>query len=430
MRRGLKRAAPDVTDVLAHIAALESAHAEGRIDIGASERLQLLARAVAAAPPALKSVSSKWSQLPAEIVELVACGCVVRLRLVCRTWLAAIDGGRQQRERPFTGTLALTASTLNKVIFIDGALRQTSDSFDAVKPPQAIVVMPPKLPSAAKKTSNGTRYRWPVGVAASNGHLYVTQYRVCGLLEYTLNSDYAFSYRRMLSAPMQLDGAEGIVVGDRYAYVVSVSYGTVVCIDRETLRIVEKVDQQQSGLEDFIMWGMTQAVDGHLYICAHTRTPDEAEAYDSGNAGPTAENTGVVLRVKIDAEGTFDGGLHIFCGESILNVPHAISFCIHGSMLVTSCAGLHAFNSCGEHLFDVGVDMTCIGVEPGYLSAMVCSPCSPEIFAGFALFASSDYGRLLKIDACPCHGAGRLRSCHVVDATDNIGSYPNVLCAY
>ncbi len=40
MRR-LKRAAADVTDVLAHIAALEAAHAEGRIDVGAAERLQL-----------------------------------------------------------------------------------------------------------------------------------------------------------------------------------------------------------------------------------------------------------------------------------------------------------------------------------------------------------------------------------------------------
>ena len=429
MRR-LKRAAAHVTDVLAHIAALEAAHAEGRIDVGAAERLQLLAQAVTAAPPALRSLSSKWSQLPADTVELVARGCILRLRLVCRTWLAAIDGGRQQRERPFSGTLALTASTLNKVMFLDGALRQASDSFDAVKLPEAITAMPPKLPSAAKKTSKGTRYRWPVGVAASNGQLYVTQYRVCGLLEYTLNGDNALLYRRMLSAPMQLDGAEGVVVGDTYVYVVSVSYGTVLCIDRKTLRIVSKVGQQQSGLADLIMWGMTQAADGHLYVCAHTRTLEEAEAYDSGNAGPTAENTGVILRVKIDANGDFDGGLHIFCGESILNVPHAISFCIHGTMLVTSCAGLHAFNSRGEHLFDVGVDTTSVGVEPGYLSAMVCSPCSPEIFAGFALFASSDYGRVLKIDACPCRGEGRLRSCRVVDATDNIGSYPNVLCTY
>ncbi len=292
---------------------------------------------------------------------------------VCRAWRECCEYAR--RHGLFRRVYAVTSAGSNEVVFL------SSDGCVVSR----IKARPPSLAGERARAPN--MYPWPTCLAfGPRGELFVSQYRVRGLLEFAATGARAvYIYRRKLACSPALAAPEGVVVrragyeeeerglghaGSRgRLYVVSVEHATISRVDESSGRVVEQLQICPGGhsfADDgptgpfLVLWGMAEGpreklVEDHdgeprplqgrssssLFVASH-EVSEEEQWVDY--TVPTARDSGCVLRVPLNADGSFlragggpDGSWpYEYLLRGLLNRPSNVAFCAHGHMLVTS----------------------------------------------------------------------------------------------
>lgn len=215
----------------------------------------------------------------------------------CHAWRALCK--RLFADNCFAVRAFVTLAAENRVVVLDEQ-GQTLQSFEP---------MPPSRPR--RRHHGSTRghwrmckhlYRWPTCLALgpAPGSLYVSQYRVRGVLRYDTDpSGTVYRYTRVVASDQALESPEGIVANvDGSLFVVSAAYGTVNLISAQgtILRIwsCNAWTRDVGSTGTFrVPWGMCRGPDRALYIAVHTS--------DGGDyTEPTPRNTGDILRLELD----------------------------------------------------------------------------------------------------------------------------------
>eukprot|EP01043_Picozoa_sp_COSAG02_P065054 COSAG02_NODE_9697_length_2138_cov_2.323198_2_plen_524_part_00 len=222
----------------------------------------------------------------------------------CRSWRALCL--RLYSEKGFALRAFVTLAAENRVVVLDGH-GQTVQDFEP---------MPARCHSrrghhrAARGHWRACKhlYRWPTCLALGPepGSLYVSQYRVRGVLRYDTDpTGTTYHYTRVAASDKALESPEGIVANmDSSLFVVSAAHGTVnhVSAQGTLLRTwsCSAWTRDRGSTGTFrVPWGMCRGPDRALYVAVHTS--------DGGDyTEPTPRATGDILRLELDAE-DFDG---------------------------------------------------------------------------------------------------------------------------
>jgi hypothetical protein len=201
-----------------------------------------------------------------------------------------------------------------------------------------------------------TAYCWPTCTTIGpNGNLFVSQYKVQGILEFKRSRE-GFAYRRIFASGTSFSSPEGVVIAHNSVYVVSVENETVTRLTLDHGRVIEQASDAGFGYRDLqgeedvslTLWGVCISPDQRsLFIAAHRS--------DHGSVlVPTSRNTGKILRLDLEDDGSFmvdREGYPIGYYEQLLeqvsetdtsfvafnlNRPSNPVFCPHGILHVSS----------------------------------------------------------------------------------------------
>ena len=245
----------------------------------------------------------------------------------CRSWRALCTS--ISAEKSFAIRAFVTLAAENRIVVLDEH-GQTVQSFE------------PMPPSRSRRGKHGTRarghwrtckhlYRWPTCLALgpAPGSLYVSQYRVRGVLRYDTDpTGTTYHYTRVAASDQALESPEGIVANaDGSLFVASAIHGTVnhVSVQGTILRTWSCAawTRDRSPTGSFrVPWGMCRGPDRALYVAVHSS--------DGGDyIEPTPRDTGDILRLELDGGGVAVGTAdplrfslaaqefqsHVLCGE-------------------------------------------------------------------------------------------------------------------
>lgn len=216
----------------------------------------------------------------------------------CRSWRALCAS--LSAEKSFAIRAFVTLAAENRIVVLDEH-GQTVQSFE------------PMPPSRSRRGNHGTRarghwrtckhlYRWPTCLALgpAPGSLYVSQYRVRGVLRYDTDpTGTTYHYTRVAASDQALESPEGIVANaDGSLFVVSAIHGTInhVSVQGTILRTWSCAawTRDRSPTGSFrVPWGMCRGPDRALYVAVHSS--------DGGDyIEPTRRDTGDILRLELD----------------------------------------------------------------------------------------------------------------------------------
>lgn len=198
-------------------------------------------------------------------------------------------------------------------------------------------------------------YCWPTCLAwGPQGQLFVSQYKIAGVLEFR-RSLQGFQYQRTLISDPTYTSPEGLVYAHGCLYVTSVQNATVTRLSQagQVLEVANKAahNQQDDPFRDafWVLWGMCASPDkSRLYIAGHV-----VDADDGDYRRRTRQDTGRILRLDLESDGSFrkDASGNLVVGYYVdempplfsdsedpleLNRPSNPSFCTHGIMHVSS----------------------------------------------------------------------------------------------
>ena len=156
-----------------------------------------------------------------------------------------------------------------------------------------------------RQRSNGVAsYCWPTCTALGpdGQQLFVSQYKIQGILEFKRSMD-GFKYQRTLISSPSLQYPEGLVVAHKSIYAVSVSNGTVSRIALDRGQILEQAVARDFGsTDDWVLWGMCISPDHRsLYIAGHFHDETVLDY-----RLPTSVNSGRILRLNLEPDGSFE----------------------------------------------------------------------------------------------------------------------------
>ena len=240
--------------------------------------------------------------------------------------------------------LAVTMTGSNKVALIDIESGQVQHQWAAL--PRWRQTSVGGGPVWRRRTNN-----WVTGIACGEDFsLYVSQYRVYGLLKFSLSSNLAYKYvRTTATAP----APEGVVCAHGCVYAVEMAEGRSTSLRRlsPSGTLLEKVDID---LAEDSLWGMClmPECDG-LFIAAH------AGEDDATSDEPTLDDNGVILAVRFSGEHRGAFKRNAFTDNAIikplvndflcappdfkrmpaLNRPSDLVCCSHGCLFVSSFRG-------------------------------------------------------------------------------------------
>ena len=152
---------------------------------------------------------------------------------------------------------------------------QRGDALRRAWPPDRVIS---RLAAAAAKrrgsghTGGGASawrgHDWPTCLALGpRGELFVSQYRVRGLLQFARSPD-GYAYRRTVAAGPRFVSPEGVVHAHGSLYLVSVDRGVISRLSPAGRVLAESLPFEHDG-RFYVYWGMTRGPDGHLYLAAH-----------------------------------------------------------------------------------------------------------------------------------------------------------------
>ncbi|KAK9831326.1 hypothetical protein WJX81_002587 [Elliptochloris bilobata] len=160
---------------------------------------------------------------------------------------------------------------------------------------------------------------WPTCIAISpyDGDIYVCQYKIAGVI--VLHGETLKPLRVM--ATDSIETPEGIAFSHNCTYVASAANMSV-------FRLGSRL-----GGEPFVPWGMVTGPDDNLYVAV-----DRSYEAPSYVHMPPPPDTGMVLRILLREDGTFDEpeALGDFCYGKSLRRPSGLCFDAAGNLLVTS----------------------------------------------------------------------------------------------
>lgn len=193
----------------------------------------------------------------------------------------------------WSSLIFVTASKLNAMFVFGegGGLRQRIPTMPWKRAsrldPSGEKLSPSRRVDLLKVDRGRTYPLWPTCVCVGPRRLYVSQYRVCGVVVYGVN-DRGHLFHERVFGDGDLAYPEGLVlVGSRL--VVATCNGTIACLDAETGTIEYSISR-----EDAVFWNAA-LVDGHVVISAHR--PDGDDDYTS----PTETDTGFLLRYHVES---------------------------------------------------------------------------------------------------------------------------------
>eukprot|EP00934_Nitzschia_sp_Nitz4_P001895 Nitzschia sp. Nitz4//scaffold13_size275219//141696//143036//NITZ4_000877-RA/size275219-processed-gene-0.157-mRNA-1//-1//CDS//3329536023//1895//frame0 len=217
---------------------------------------------------------------------------------------------------------------------------------------------------------NRLTYCWPTCLETGpQGQLFVSQYKVPGVLEFTRCRN-GYEYHRTLASGPSFTFPEGIVSAHNSIYVVSAENAHVLrlstagkILERASASIHTDLESEWGlGLHVarlWTLWGMCISPDERsLYIAGH-------ECDDGDYRDPTREDTGYILRLNLAEDGSFakriDGrprGFYVHMppprmvemteeGRTVIHVYNALrlnrpsnpTFCRHGILHVSTFLG-------------------------------------------------------------------------------------------
>ena len=187
---------------------------------------------------------------PLSVLELRVAACT------CTRWRDAIPA----QARLFA--CIVTSAGSNEVMLFDARGRLTA-SFRALPPP--------KRRGSGHTGGGASAWRghdWPTCLALGpRGELFVSQYRVRGLLQFARSPD-GYAYRRTVAAGPRFVSPEGVVHAHGSLYLVSVDRGVISRLSPAGRVLAESLPFEHDG-RFYVYWGMTRGPDGHLYLAAH-----------------------------------------------------------------------------------------------------------------------------------------------------------------
>ena len=276
-----------------------------------------------------KTLATTLSSIPDELLYACILEPLSALELrvaacTCSRWRDAVPAQARRL------SCIVTSAGSNEVMLFDERGRLTA-SFRAMPPPKR---------RGGWRNGGASAWHgpnWPTCLALGpRGELFVSQYRVSGLLQFARSPD-GYAYKRTVAAGPRFVSPEGVVHAHGSLYLVSVERGLVSRLSPTGRVLAESVPFEH--LDRFyVYWGMTLGPDGHLYLAAH-----ESEGGDY--LQPTACNTGGVLRQRLTPGGDFDGNTEAWAGFAVspeetmplpLNRPSDPAFCKHGVLHVSS----------------------------------------------------------------------------------------------
>ncbi|KAJ1452720.1 hypothetical protein M885DRAFT_526080 [Pelagophyceae sp. CCMP2097] len=252
------------------------------------------------------------------------------LQLICHEW-------RLLCRRVAFGRLALvTASRANTVVAFDAAGRERA-TLPALPwrkgtrvDPAAAGPRPPTCRTGAVPRHDD----WPTCTLATPRRLYVSQYKVCGVLIYAVEADGSLQFHGLVSTPL-LEYPEGLAVSrgptvNADVLWVATCRGSVSSFDTATgsMLFSLQLNSAASPAEPLTAWNMTSRA-GCLYVAAHLDGYDDVGDY----ATPTRDATGVVIRCALSACRTRIQDHAVLVAN--LNRPSGIVVS-HDSILVTT----------------------------------------------------------------------------------------------
>ena len=270
-----------------------------------------------------KTLATTLSSIPDELLYACILEPLSALELrvaacTCSRWRDAVPAQARRL------SCIVTSAGSNEVMLFDARGRLTA-SFRAMPPPKR---------RGGWRTSGAAAWNgpnWPTCLALGpRGELFVSQYRVSGLLQFARSPD-GYAYKRTVAAGPRFVSPEGVVHAHGSLYLVSVERGLISRLSPTGRVLAESVPFERLG-RFYVYWGMTLGPDGHLYLAAH-----ESEGGDY--LQPTARNTGGVLRQRLTPGGDFDGDTEAWVGFGAgvaLNRPSDPAFCKHGVLHVSS----------------------------------------------------------------------------------------------
>ena len=183
----------------------------------------------------------------------------------CKSWRKAVPDNDRRL------SCIVTSAGSNEVMLFDARGRLNA----------ATKVKPTKWPPKSGKACPG--FNWPTCVALGpKGELFVSQYRVSGVLQFARSPD-GYAYQRTLASRPCFDQPEGVVHAHDSLYLAS---GDVISRLRLSAPHASQVlSKTKPYLDGYRYWGMTRGPDGHLYLAAH-------ECDGGSYLEPTARNTG------------------------------------------------------------------------------------------------------------------------------------------
>jgi hypothetical protein len=269
--------------------------------------------------------STTIADLPAGVVSaiLAQLTCVQAQcsgQRVCRDWRDACR--RLHAEKGFAPRIFVTLAADNKVMILDGD-GNTVQTFTPLPPPQK------KRTSNQKSSWRNQKhlYKWPTCLALGPrpGSLYVSQYRVRGVLRFDTDATgTTYRYKSVVASGEALESPEGLVCNsDGSLFVVSAAHGTInhVSAGGRVLRTVSCASWTRPGSGFMagtfrVPWGMSRGPDRALYVAVHSS--------DGGSyTAPTPRDTGDVLRIELTEDNSFPE--HLPTGQVQDMMPRVLS---------------------------------------------------------------------------------------------------------
>ena len=307
-------------------------------------------------------LSAVVAQLSALAARRAAC--------VCKHWWRVVEGG--PREARALSCLVTSADT-NEIVMLDGRGR-VAQRIKAMPPPKRRRTHGSSSTTTRSWSNLRDAYNWPTCLAfGPRGELYISQYRVQGLLQFNRSFD-GFQYQRTLVTGPRFGSPEGIVCAHNSLYLVSADHSTITRLAMDGHVLDETVAFTPGAFtpvaftptldDNFVYWGMCLGPDGHLYVASHVSD-------DSDYLRPTQQDTGGVLCQRLTPTGEFAGRTHCVAGyplqishplgipkgDQAFNRPSDPVFCDHGMLHVSSFATTPAARETGMRRVVYKVDL-------------------------------------------------------------------------
>lgn len=236
-----------------------------------------------------------------------------RAARTCQQWNNVIEKGNYQHK-----LMVVTVSGSNELALIStsGQIVQELTAAPVVR--QRRKSRKRKLSTTATTRTRPTECEWPTCMETGpEGQLFVSQYKISGLLEFSRSLE-GYTYRRKHLAHGMVESPEGVVCAHNSLYVVSLDRASVTRISMDPKKHIKDIAKRENYLEGkWILSGMCISPDQRsLFIAGYL--------FDEGDFSyrlPTQQDTGRILRLDLEADGSFRKGPNGFTRGYYIDMP-------------------------------------------------------------------------------------------------------------